>query len=161
VDNAAIGAYGAVPTDMNGDGLVDILGASKTDGVTSILFQEKAQDLVLKPSETRRIDTALLSAKARGLTAAELIYSVVSAPRFGALLLGVAPLTTGATFTQADVDAGRVSYRAPAHTGLDAFRLAAGEGLASAPIASFRLTIGTPHFAGGITDDFTPVVLTR
>ena len=91
----------------------------------------------------------------------ELVYQVVNAPRFGELLLGDSPLTTEATFTQADVDAGRVSYRAPQHTGLDSFRLAAGEGLASAPIASFRMTIGAPEFAGGITDDFAPMILAR
>jgi hypothetical protein len=161
VDNAAIGAYGAVPMDMNGDGLVDILGASKTDGVTSILFQEKAQDLAVGPGETHQIGAALLSAKARGLSSAEIVYTVVNAPRFGELLLGDAPLNSGATFTQADVDAGRVSYRAPGHAGIDGFRLAAGKALASAPIASFHMTVGAPHFVGGISDDFAPVVLNR
>ena len=60
-DDAALGAYGAVPVDMNGDGLVDILGASKTDGTISILYQENTQEVELTPGESFAIDSTLPS----------------------------------------------------------------------------------------------------
>jgi VCBS repeat-containing protein len=51
-------------------------------------------------------------------TPAELVYRINTLPQNGQLLLDGVPLTVAASFTQADVDAGRISYR---HDGREVF----------------------------------------
>ncbi|MCI0430981.1 MAG: FG-GAP-like repeat-containing protein, partial [Rhodospirillales bacterium] len=160
-DRAAFGAYGAVPMDMDKNGLVDILGASKTDGTVSILFQEKTHDLSLEAGESLAIDTAFLNAIDPEQSPAALVYTILTAPTLGTLRLGTAILSIGETFTQADVDSGRISYnQTGAVEGSDSFRLSLSDGIASPSIASFQLTIGAPSPPGGIvSDDFSSGVL--
>ncbi|MCI2401184.1 Ig-like domain-containing protein [Aliiroseovarius sp. N1Y82] len=160
-DSAAIGAYGAEPVDMNGDGLPDILSVSKTDGTVAILFQEKAHEVTLSPGDSLAIDTALLSSSDVEQAAADLTYTIGSIPLMGELRLDGVALGVGASFTQEDVDLGRVSYhQSGAVVGTDGFTLSLSDGFAAAATISFDLTIETPSTPSGIaSDDFSGGVL--
>ncbi|MFN8304984.1 MAG: zinc-dependent metalloprotease family protein [Saprospiraceae bacterium] len=56
------------------------------------------------------VETAYLEANYSG-TAAQAVYTVLVLPEFGQLLLDGSPLAVGSTFTQADIDAGLLSYQ--------------------------------------------------
>ncbi|WP_160116009.1 cadherin-like domain-containing protein [Candidatus Halocynthiibacter alkanivorans] len=161
VDSAALGAYGATPVDMNGDGLMDVLGASKTDGTISVLLQQKEQQIALTPGQSFVLDTALLQATDSEQSAAELIYTLVSTPGLGELRLDGTALALGDSFSQQDVDLGRVSYvQNGSVDGLDVFELSLSDGIAPASTAAFELAIGTPPPGSPIvSDDFSNGVL--
>ncbi len=56
------------------------------------------------------VETAYLEANYSG-TAAQAVYTVLVLPEFGQLLLNGNPVAVGSTFTQADIDAGLLSYQ--------------------------------------------------
>lgn len=88
------------------------------------------------------IPTSLLSASDPDNTTQQRQYRVVSDVRFGTLLLDGRALGTGSIFTQADIEAGRLSYR---HDGsenyADAFDFRVGDGVATTPTQTFRVTV--------------------
>ena len=59
---------------------------------------------------TEVITSAFLQASATNNTAAQLTFTVLSVPANGSLTLNGMTLTIGATFTQADIDSGALSY---------------------------------------------------
>ena len=77
-------------------------------------------------------------------SSAELVYTLLQAPAHGWLLRAGAALTPGATFTQADVDAGRVAYQHDAsETTQDSFELSLADALgAPAPGGAVQVNIG-------------------
>jgi hypothetical protein len=155
IDSAAIGAYGAVPADVNGDGVLDIVGASKNDGIVSILIQERAHELVADTGQTVTIGSAVLSATDNEQAPEDLRYELLAAPTLGTLWIEQGELREGATFTQADLNARRLSYKAGAEKGVTNLRLALSDGIAPPLVVSFRLTIGPEPVAGTkVSDDF-------
>lgn len=75
--------------------------------------------LTLDEGSATTLSTAVLQATDAEQTAAQLIYSLNALPSAGTLSLGNASLTTGGTFTQADVDSGKLLYR---HNGSETTR---------------------------------------
>ncbi|QDU21945.1 Ig-like domain-containing protein [Urbifossiella limnaea] len=75
-------------------------------------------------------------------SAAQLTYTVTTAPAHGSLRLGGIALAAGGVFTQADVNAGRVSY---AHDGsettADGFTFSLSDGAAPPQAAAFAVTV--------------------
>ncbi|QZZ21477.1 tandem-95 repeat protein [Leptothermofonsia sichuanensis E412] len=63
-------------------------------------------------------------------TPAQLVYTLVAAPNptFGQLQLNGVGLITGQTFTQADIDAGRVTYRSTGGGSSDTFQVSISDG---------------------------------
>ncbi len=57
------------------------------------------------------IDAAMLTVTDGDASPAQLVFMVGSIPSYGVLRLGSTPLHTNETFTQADIDAGSISYR--------------------------------------------------
>jgi hypothetical protein len=79
-------------------------------------------------------------------TPAQLTYTITAAPGQGSLLLNGVTVASGGTFTQDDINAGRVSYVSGASaSGTDSFTFSAHDPLgASAGPATFSITIDQP-----------------
>ena len=74
--------------------------------------------------------------------AAQLIYKVLAAPAHGTVLLGAAALASGGTFTQADLDAGRVAYRHDSsETTADRLEFSLGDGQSTAATGQLPITV--------------------
>ncbi|OLT56268.1 FG-GAP-like repeat-containing protein [Moorena producens] len=156
IDGNALGAYTPTPADVNQDGLVDVIVASKTDATVALLLQHREQSAVLNAGETLAIDAALLSATDAEQGASELVYTVVAAPTLGSLRLNGNALVAGESFTQADVNQGLVAFVTTAGTdGLDGFELGLSDGSSEPARVLFDVTIGTPASGSGlVSDDF-------
>ncbi len=74
-------------------------------------------------------------------TAAQLVYTLGSAPAGTLTLAGFGVLIGGGTFTQDDFNTGKVSYTAPAAGAADSFTFIASDGTASLPSATFNITL--------------------
>jgi len=94
------------------------------------------------------ITPAQLAAADNDNPAAELVFTLTAAPAHGTLSLGGAALTAGGSFTQADVDAGRLSY---AHDGgetsSDSFGFTLTDGTTTLPAATFAITVAPANDA--------------
>ena len=103
----------------------------------------------------RVVTSAMLAATDPDNTAAELTYVLQQTPVNGSLLLGAAPLLVSGTFTQSDINAGRVSYQHNgSETTSDSFRVVVHDpGNAQAPAETFSIAV-TP-----VND--APVVVTN
>ena len=64
----------------------------------------------LLPGTTKVLSSDLLLTEDQDNTPAELTYTIVQVPAKGPLHLNGAPLSVGATFTQADIDQGHLDY---------------------------------------------------
>ena len=88
------------------------------------------QPLYLNNGETKLIPNSLLASKDDDNTASELVYTLVAIPAHGNLKLNGNNLNYGSTFTQADIDAGKLSYqhRAQVNNSIDGFRFTVNDG---------------------------------
>ncbi|XHX80206.1 MAG: cadherin-like domain-containing protein [Stenomitos frigidus ULC029] len=85
--------------------------------------------LRLTEGATTTISNTLLSVSDADNTTAQLRYTLSSAPNNGSLRLNGSALTLGQTFTQADIDSNRVSYRHNgSETNSDSFIFAVSDG---------------------------------
>jgi subtilisin-like proprotein convertase family protein len=66
--------------------------------------------LYMYPGEVRDISRDLLRAEDNNNGAAELQYTLVQKPSFGVLTINNLPMSEGSTFTQKDIDEGKLSY---------------------------------------------------
>lgn len=93
--------------------------------------------------ETVVLGTADLLSTDVDNTAGDLTYSLDQLPADGTLFLGATALGVGESFTQADIDAGLVSYQ---HGGVaqdpsDSFSFTVSDGFATLPTAVFDITV--------------------
>ncbi|WP_254509452.1 beta strand repeat-containing protein [Anatilimnocola floriformis] len=72
-------------------------------------------------------------------TATQLVYTVGTAPAGTLTLTGTGVLTAGGTFTQDDINTGKVSYAAPAAGVADSFTFTVSDGTATLPTATFTI----------------------
>ena len=86
------------------------------------------------------------------VTAANIVYTVTALPADGKLLLNGQPLAINGTFTQDDIDNGRVTYQAT-EEGADSFGFSVAAGAASPITATFAVTISDPAVV--VTGGFT------
>ena len=85
-------------------------------------------------------------------SAAQLVYTITSAPANGTLRLGGVALTSGGTFSQADINGGLVTYdHDGSETASDTFAFSVNDGAGTASTGSFAIAI-TP------VNDNTPVI---
>ncbi|MGV8803354.1 MAG: cadherin-like domain-containing protein, partial [Polaromonas sp.] len=92
------------------------------------------------------LDNTMLQATDSDNTAAELVYRLLTLPSSGAVRLNGSALSVGQTFTQADVDGGRVTFQ---HAGgedfVDSFTYTVSDGKAvSSPTKTFNISV-TPQ----------------
>lgn len=71
--------------------------------------------LTVPVAQVENVDNSVLVLSNTGISAANLVMTLVQAPQVGTLLLNATPLLPGDSFTQADVNAGLLTYQ---HTGL-------------------------------------------
>lgn len=96
------------------------------------------------------VTTAMLNVTDDDQAAAALTYTVQSLPTKGTLKLNSTVLAVNDTFTQADINAGKVSYVSTGTTGTDTFAFTVSDG-AGGNIAStsFNLNVSAPSSDGG------------
>ena len=98
--------------------------------------------LALAEGSTSTLGAAQLQATDEDNVAAQLVYTVLAAPAHGAVLLGGVALGGGGTFTQADVDAGRVTYRHDSsETMADLLEFSLGDGQALGATGQLPITV--------------------
>ena len=103
--------------------------------------QVRSVGISVAEGEARDITTARLEFSDVDNTEAELTYTITDAPDHGMLLLRGVDLGSGGTFTQDDIDEGRVQYQ---HDGsenrADSFAYSVSDGVDSVP-GSFDITV--------------------
>ena len=109
----------------DGSSIALTASASGVTGATSSSLAVDASPQVARNRGARTSEggTAVLSSEALSFTeaistAAEIVYTLGSAPQAGQLVSSGNVLATGSTFTQDDIDQVRISYR---HSGADTF----------------------------------------
>jgi hypothetical protein len=88
------------------------------------------------------ITAASLRATDTDTASDHVVFTLGSAPQRGAVRLNGADLAVNGTFTQADIDAGRLTYRHDgSETTADLFDFTVSDGTHALPAASFKVTI--------------------
>ncbi|MEZ5658328.1 MAG: DUF4347 domain-containing protein [Burkholderiaceae bacterium] len=124
--DAALGSIRYAPTG-NANGpvnlsltIADSANPTRQTQVTTIISVTPVNDLpvslghgiaMIAPDQTLQVDAALLSAADVEDGAAQLRFELQSAPSLGRLLVDGVALGAGDSFTQADIDAGRLRYQ--------------------------------------------------
>ncbi len=101
-------------------------------------FGLNQRPLVVLPQGSAFLTSDLLTATIPELPAQEIVYTLVSIPAEGILQLLNEPLVVGATFTQEDINQGRLGYDHTGQGGLDSFRF-----VVQGPNGAY---LGTPTF---------------
>jgi Cadherin-like len=98
-------------------------------------------ELIVVKGSSAVIGHAALDTADPDNTSSQLVYTISTAPAHGTLELGGQSV---ATFTQADLDAGRVSYvNGGSAATTDSFTFTVSDGTASTPAATFAITVDT------------------
>jgi hypothetical protein len=150
VDQNALGAYSVFGIDMDGDGDIDILSASRNSGQIAIHRHIRSHLVGVEMGGLLVIDNTILLTVDDEDGPEGIIYTITEAPSYGELQLDGSPVPQGGSFTQNDVNNGRLAYQ---HDGddltVDGFRFqvhdSTGSGVAP---ATGRFTISI-HGTGG------------
>jgi len=110
VDTGADGAYGLFSVDINLDGLLDILSASRDARELAIHTQTRTHLVTVDLGSSIVISSALLRAEDSDDTPSGLTYTMTAIPASGMLELGGSAVSAGDTFTQQDIDDGLLRY---------------------------------------------------
>ncbi|MBS0126729.1 Ig-like domain-containing protein [Thetidibacter halocola] len=158
LDATAPGAYGVDTFDVNLDGLPDVIAALRDSGEVVVYFQTRGQSAQVTQGSSVVIDNTRLQAVDVDDDPSSLIYTLDTLPTSGELRLGGGLLGAGGNFTQADVDAGLLTYVHDGTSGTNdtfAFTLAdGGEDGAQSISSSFFLAINTGEL-DAVPDAFT------
>jgi hypothetical protein len=150
VDTESAGGYGAFAIDMNHDGQLDVLSANRDANALAIHTQGRDHLVTVDRGDTLIIDSSLLRAEDADSGPADLVYTLVTPPSFGQLVVDGIALGEGGTFTQADIDSGLLAYE---HGGIDAssdaFEFEVSDGKAPS-FGSFSINIA--EFTGTIVE---------
>lgn len=122
VDQNAGGAYGAFAIDMDGDGDMDVLSAGNKAWEISVHIQGWNHTGSVELNEIVTVDSTQLETIAPEADPAEVVYTVTVTPMAGQLRLSDVPLNRGDSFSQDDVNNGRLTfYKNGWTTSADAF----------------------------------------
>lgn len=111
IDGFAFAAYGVSSIDIDADGDLDVISACRDSDEIALHKQLRRHHIAITDGQRRVIGSAHLRAIDADDGPADLTYTLEVAPSFGQLELAGAPLTAGGTFTQDDINQGRVAYR--------------------------------------------------
>ena len=108
--------------------------------------------LTLNEGATATITTGELQITDSDTADANLVFSLSAAPTNGSLRLGGAPLTTGQTFSQADINASQLSYmHNGGETTSDSFNVTLTDGQNTIPSTGFAITVTAQNDAPVLT----------
>jgi len=97
---------------------------------------------VAENSTGTTITSAMLITTDVDHAAAQLVYTLTGAPTNGTLFLNAVPLSAASTFTQADVNAGLVTYSHDgSETASDSFAFTVDDGVGANSAATFNITV--------------------
>ncbi len=153
IDAAADGAYGVFAADIDKDGDLDVLSSTADSDEVFLYTQTRAHEATVNQGGTLLIDNAVLLTTDPDDGPAGITYKLTSPPIHGNVRLNGTPLLLNGTFTQADVDAGKVDYL---HGGSaqpsDSFDFEVADGGENGVLpakGSFTVTVSGPP-AGGV-----------
>ena len=116
-------------------------------------------DTVAEGSSNNIITTAMLQTTDVDNTPAELTYTVISLPANGTLFLNDVALSVNDTFTQADIDAGEVTYdHDGTETTSDQFDFTVDDGQGSSTSSQFDIVVTPVNDAPTVTNNGGTVV---
>ena len=152
IDDAADGAYGLFTIDMNGDGAMDVFSAGKFSNQIVLHKQVRVHRATMARGGTLLLDATRLQSVDPDTSPAEILYTITQAPTDGAILRAGVGLVAGGTFTQDDINKGRVRYAHAGQGAVDEFEFSVRNGVgggqtawaAATGIFAIRLTEGTP-----------------
>ena len=107
------GKTGVDTTNNGGNSAFSTTLASVTVDVTQPVFPPELtanNGLLAKATGASPITPSLLHAREAHLSADQLTFTVIALPQQGTLLVGNQPAASGSTFSQSDIDAGRLAY---------------------------------------------------
>jgi hypothetical protein len=110
VDLAANGAYGLDATDMDGDGDIDILSAQRDANTVALHTHYRMHEVLVEIGGAFVINDTILQTIDDDDLPSELIYTIIDPPTSGRLELNGGAIGFGDTFTQEDINQGRVAY---------------------------------------------------
>ncbi len=136
-------------SDINDAGNDDVLGidnltfsANAPVGNTNPTLVSNSASLLLGTTST--ITSSMLQATDAEQSAGSLVYTIGTAST-GILNLNGSPIGAGATFTQANINAGNLTYTAPATGASDSFTFTVSDGAGgSIPTSTFSITLTSP-----------------
>lgn len=115
----------------------------------------------LQTSSSKVITAAMLRVADQDNAAAEQVFTVQALPASGSLTLNGTALAIGGTFTQADIDAGKLSYASATTAGSTGFAFTVSDGAGgSIGQTSFSLTVKAPPPAPDTPPPVPPVTTT-
>jgi len=152
-----LGTFGTkIDVSTNGGGTafssaVETAGITVTDVNDEQVLGTNTGTTVLEGSVGNVITTAMLQTTDVDNTSAQLVYSVTGVPANGVLRRSGIDLLVSSTFTQADIDAGIITYtHDDSETTSDSFSFTVDDGAGSVTAGTFFLTI-TPVNDNSIT----------
>nr|WP_229496546.1 DUF4347 domain-containing protein [Massilia polaris] len=117
--------------------------------------------IALNTGASRVITSAMLSVTDQDNPATQRVYTVAELPAAGSLALNGTPLSVAATFTQADIDAGKLSYASAATAGSTSFAFTVSDGFGGAIAqTSFSLAVNVPPVTPPTTPPTPPASTT-
>ena len=153
IDANAAGVYGTSVSDVDGDGVLDVLAAANESGEIAVHLQSRAHEASVELGASLLIDTARLQAVDSNTPASGLIYTVLEAPLEGDLQLNTSALVVGDTFSQAQIDAGLLSYKNASTTiGKDGFSFSVSDGSTAFAPARGSFSLDVVNGAGSNQD---------
>ena len=129
ISGAADGSYGVFAIDMDHDGDVDVLSARRDDDTVAIFWHFRLHTIGVAQGGIVTIDSSQLRTTDNDDGPSALIYTITSLPESGEIRVDDDSLDLGSTFTQEEVNNGRLVYD---HDGslpeLDEFSFTVGDG---------------------------------
>jgi len=110
IDDELDGVYSATAVDMDFDGDYDLLTSGRNSGEITLHSQYKAHNAAVARGGTLLINSQRLLTTSSEESAADLVYTISGAPKSGEIRLDGSRVPEGGTFTQQDIDDGRVTY---------------------------------------------------
>ena len=146
--------------DLDGDGIQDILVIRYGTGSTVLTNDLPVINAKVVHNNTFTFEQVTFGvADADNPAASSLTFTVSSIPANGSIKLNGSPLSSGGTFTQADVIAGNVTYlHNGTATNTDSFQFTVSDGQLSTATQTFNLEVTATEFTGGYGNDSVTLI---
>ena len=130
--------------DQGGTGIIDTatITVNLNDINDAPVLTNNTGVAVLEGSSGNILNAAMLATTDADNTAGQLVYTLSGVPANGTLYLSGVALGTSDSFTQEDIDSGRITYdHDGSETVVDSFAFSVDDGVGAASNASFAITV--------------------